>query len=195
MDDSPVTQRSLLVRIRDPQNHVSWQEFVEIYAPLVRNYCTRRGLQRADAADVSQEVMQAVATAIQKFEYDPERGSFRGWLFTITSRKLNNFFARSKRQPRGSGATAVQQLLENQPDREGEEDWEKEYRRFLFHWAAEKIRPEFQETTWRAFWKVTVEEEPVKQAADELDLTAGAVYIAKSRVLKRLTERIQQVTG
>jgi len=194
MSLSPETRPTLLAGIRDPRNQVSWGEFIEIYEPLVCRYLRKHGLQEADAADVCQDVMQAVATAIRSFEYDPKRGSFRGWLLTVARSKLNNFFARSQRQPRGSGETAVHKLLEAQPGRQEEDEWESEFKRHLFHWAAERIRSEFQDSTWQAFWRVTVGEEAAKEVAASLGMSPGAVYIAKSRVLKRLTEKIQQVT-
>ena len=94
MPRSPETRPSLLLRIRDAQDHAAWVEFVEVYAPLVHAYARTRGLQDADAADVTQDVLQAVANHAERFDYDPSRGSFRGWLFRITLNKLRDQVAR-----------------------------------------------------------------------------------------------------
>src|SRR5690349_547511 len=82
MTSSPHTRPSLLVRIRDAADHQAWRQLVGLYAPLVYRFLRRRGLQDADAADLTQDVLRAVSAAAPGFEYDAGRGSFRGWLFT-----------------------------------------------------------------------------------------------------------------
>ncbi len=91
MAASPETRPSLLVRIRDGEDRDSWSQFVAIYAPLVYGWLRKGGLQDADAADITQEVMMSVAAAVKSFEYDPALGSFRGWLFTVVQNRLRNF--------------------------------------------------------------------------------------------------------
>ena len=115
MTPSPETRSSLLVRIRDASDERSWTEFVDIYAPLVYGYCGKHGIQHADASDVSQEVLQAIVSAIGKFKYDPGRGGFRRWLMIVIRSKVNNFYKRRGRQPQGTGETAVHKLLDAQP--------------------------------------------------------------------------------
>jgi len=112
MRETPLTRPSLLLRIRDVGNHEAWEQFVEIYTPLVYGFCRSRGLQDADAADVAQESMRAVAQAIGKFEYDPQRGKFRNWLLTVVQSKLHNFLAQQQRQPTPAGETTLQFKLE-----------------------------------------------------------------------------------
>src|SRR2546430_17610403 len=94
MGDSPATRASLLVRLRDPRDGRAWSEFVDLYAPLVYRFGCKQGLQDADAADLSQEALRAVAGAIGRLDYDPERGSVRGWLFTIGPNRLPAFPAK-----------------------------------------------------------------------------------------------------
>lgn len=194
MSGSPVTRPSLLLRIRDHRDEQAWRQFVGIYAPLVDHYGRKHGLQAADAADLAQEVLQVVATAVDRFEYDPRKGTFRGWLFTVTRNKLRRMLARRKRQPQGTGDSGVRGLLEQQAGTD-EADWDKEYQRRLFAWAAAQIRTGCQDTTWTAFWQTAVEDRPAQAVAEELGMTVGAVYIAKSRVLARLRALIRQVTN
>ena len=113
MTDPPPTRPSLLVRIRDPRDGVAWGEFVDIYGPLVYDYGRRRGLQDADAADLTQDVLRAVAAAADRFAYDPARGAFRSWLFTVTRTKLLDSVRRAAarrsrdrrhRRPQASGS-------------------------------------------------------------------------------------------
>lgn len=194
MNDSPVTRPSLLVRVRDRHDRQAWSEFVEIYTPIVYRYCRKHGLQDEDAADVAQEVLLGVAARVPQFQYDRRQGSFRGWLLTIARRRLCDFFNAHRRHPQGSGKTAVQQMLEGEPDRDEQSQWDQEFQRRLFDWAAARVRHEFEDSTWQAFWQTAVEAVPAKVVAGRLGISLGAVYVAKSRVVSRLRLRIQEAS-
>jgi RNA polymerase sigma-70 factor (ECF subfamily) len=193
MDDSATTRPSLLVRIRDAQDHQAWAQFVEIYGPLVYGFARRQGLQDADAADTTQEVLRAVAGAARKLVYDPRRGSFRGWLRTIVRNKVRTFFSSRKYYDQGTGGGAGQSRLEQQPDSDEDDWWEQEHQRRLFAWAAEQVRAAVQESTWQAFWQTAVDGKSGKDVADSLGMSVPAVYLAKGRVMTRLKELIQQI--
>lgn len=197
MDAIPDTRASLLVRLGDPRDERAWAEFTAIYSPLVRRLARQRGLQDADADDLTQEVYRAVAKAMERGLYDPARGSFRGWLFRIARNLMVNFLVSQKRQARGSGDTDMQQLLEEQPAAGGEESvlFDAEYRRGLLYWAAEQVRGEFSDLTWQAFWQAGVEGRSAKEVADGLRTTVGTVYHYKSRVMARLRQKIEEVEG
>ncbi len=195
MADDQTTRVSLLLRIRDADDAQAWTQFAEIYAPLIHRFAKKNGLQDADASDLAQEVMGAVAKSIGRFDYDPKVGRFRSWLFTVARNRLNTQLGKQSRQPRGSGDTGVHQALASQPqnDSELERVWDEEYEQRLFQWAAEKVQDQFTDNTWQAFWQTGVENRPAVDVAKELQLSVGAVYIAKSRVLARLKEVIEQV--
>src|SRR5688572_14360983 len=112
MSSPSVTRASLLLRIRDPSDRLAWGEFVQLYAPLIHAYGMHHGLQDADAADLVQEVLRRVSRVAGKFEYDRERGSFRGWLLTVTRNEVRKMAARRGRQPAGSGDTQMREILE-----------------------------------------------------------------------------------
>lgn len=193
--NSPLTRRSLLMRIRDAENQQAWEEFVEIYTPLIYSFSRHRGLQEADAADVAQEVMRAVARSIGAFDYQPDRGGFRSWLFTVTRNKLNNFLEKRRLEPAAVGGTTVREIIEAQPCPEHDSGWDQEYHQRLFDWACSRIRSEFNESTWQAFWRTAVTEASGEEVAQALGLSVGAVYVAKSRVRARLRECIEAVAG
>jgi RNA polymerase sigma-70 factor (ECF subfamily) len=195
MAEPPTTQPSLLLRLRDARDDAAWGRFVELYAPLVYGYLRRQGLQDADAADVTQEVLRAVAAAIGRLDYDPQRGSFRGWLRAVVRSKLCNFLAARRRQGLAGGETVDQTVLQEHPAPPEPDSWDQEYERRLFAWAAEQVRGGFTETSWRAFWQTAVEGRGAAEVADALGISVGAVYIAKSRVLARLRREIRQVLG
>ncbi len=197
MDETPITRPSLLVRIRDPGDGRAWGEFLEIYGPLVHRLARIKGFQEADAADLTQDVFRAVASAIDGWDPDPKLGSFRGWLFRIARNLMVNLLAHQKRHPRGTGDPDMHRWLEAVPAPPGAESalFDEEYRRQLFRWAAEHVRPEFREPTWRAFWLTAVEGKPAAEVAEALGQSVGSVYVARSRVLARLRAAIEGVEG
>lgn len=175
---------------------MAWGEFVRIYAPLIHAYGLHRGLQDADAADLAQAVLSQFLKAAPQFHYDPARGQFRAWLFTVTRHELLKMGKRLARQTAASGGSEVRQLLEQQPDaRTDEADWDREYQWNLFAWAADKVKSEFRDTTWRAFWATAVQHQDVQQISRELGISVGAIYIARSRILARIREEIAKVEG
>src|SRR5262249_9910709 len=144
----------------------------------------------------TQDVLRAVARSAGRLEYDPARGSFRGWLFTVVRNQLRNFLASPARRCQGTGDTDAQRRLEQQPDPADAADvWDREYEQRPVAWAAEQVRGGFEDTTWQAFWLTAVEGQGARDVGARLGLTVGAVYIAKSRVLARLKEEIQRLQG
>jgi RNA polymerase sigma-70 factor (ECF subfamily) len=190
------TRASLLLRIRDPNDGPAWAEFVALYAPLLHAYGMRNGLQDADAADLAQDTLGHVLRAAPGFVYDPARGSFRGWLFTIARNEIRKAAARAARRASGTGDTAARLVLEAHPAPEPDPDeWDHDYRLHLFNWAAGRVSPAFQDKTWQAFWRTVVGGEEIDAVARELGMTTGAVYIARSRVSTRIREEIRTVEG
>ncbi len=197
MIDSPVTRQSLLVRLRDPRDGQAWTEFVAIYTPLIDRLARARGLRPADAADLAQEIFRAVAGAIDRYDPDPARGSFRGWLFRIARNLMINLLAARRGRPQATGDSDVQELLERVPAPDGEETalFDAEYRRRILLWAADRVRGEFRPSTWQAFWLTAVEGQAPAAAAPACGISVGAVYIARSRVMARLKAVIEQIEG
>ncbi len=192
VDDSPLTRASLLLQIRDGANHGAWQEFMRLYGPVVYGFARKRGLQDADAADLMQDVMRSVSTSIGRLEYDRNQGAFRGWLFTITRNKIFNFLSARRIRPQSSGDSATNRLLNSHADdNDGSEVWEVEYQRRVAAIAMERVKSEFQENTWQAFWLTAVEGVAAGDAAKQVGMSPGAIYVAKSRVLARLKDEVE----
>jgi RNA polymerase sigma-70 factor (ECF subfamily) len=194
MAEIPATRASLLVRLRDPRDEAAWNEFVGLYVPVIYGYARRQGLQDADAVDLAQEVLGAVTAAVRGLDYDPDRGTFRGWLFTVVRRKLSNWRRSRRNRPCASGSAATQRLLEEQAAAEDPEaEWEAQWQRRVFGWACEQVRRDVSETTWQAFWRTAIDGQPGKRVAADLGLTAAAVYLARGRIVARLKELVQSV--
>lgn len=190
------TRPTLLVRIRDLADRRAWDEFIELYQPVILRYLRRHGLAEADALDVAQETLHNVAKSIERFTYDRSKGSFRGWLLTIARRQLAQFHERTGRAvaPRGTGETSTHQLLATVPaDDDESKRFERDCDEQALGWAMKQIEREFQPTTWKAFYSTAVENRGAQSVADELSMSVGAVYIAKSRVTARLRKLMEEI--
>jgi RNA polymerase sigma factor (sigma-70 family) len=197
MNETPSTRLSLLARLSNLQDEQAWREFTEIYTPLVSRLARQRGLQDADAADVTQEIFQAIARALEREAFDPARGSFRGWLFAIARNLTVNFLIRQARQPRGTGDTDLRNVLEalESPPAEDSARFDGEYQRQLLQWAMDQAKGEFSELAWNIFFRVGVQGQSAQEAAKAVGTTVGTVYHYKSRIMARLRQKIAQVEG
>jgi RNA polymerase sigma factor (sigma-70 family) len=195
MADPPKTRVSLLARLKSGGDDRAWEEFVELYAPVIYGFARKRGLQDADAADLMQEVLRSVARNASRMDYDPRRGTFRGWLYTVTRNKIYNFLSGQKHRPRAFGDTNAQERLDALPDASipPDADWEREYQRQLSAQAMEIVRNEFHANSWKAFWGTAVEGRSANDVGQELGMSPGAVYVAKSRIIARLREVVQRL--
>lgn len=193
MSPAPETRPSLLLRLADRADQVAWNEFAMIYAPVIHRLALRRGLQHADADDLTQQVLTAVAKAIDRWQVDPARGSFRTWLHTIARNLIINALTRAA-PDRATGHAATQLHLHTIPAPDGptSDQLRLELRREIFRWAASRVRSEFTPSTWNAFWLSAVQQQDINAVAGQLNLSSGAIYAARSRVMKRLKEKVNE---
>ncbi|MHB1423927.1 MAG: RNA polymerase sigma factor [Gemmataceae bacterium] len=189
LDPQQTTSHTLLERLRANDGE-AWHVMVQLYTPLVCHWAARGGVRGADVEDVTQEVLHAAAMHMQNFRRDRPGDSFRGWLRGITRNMVLQHFRRSGRNPSGSGGTDafVQlQAVEAPADQDEDEDPVEELDG-LRRRALELVRGEFEERTWRAFWMTVVEGRAPADIAAEMGVSATAIRMAKSRVLRRLKE-------
>jgi RNA polymerase sigma-70 factor (ECF subfamily) len=193
MNSTPETRASLLIRVRDPADQAAWHEFVEIYRPLILRLARRKGMQEADADDVAQQVLVAVAKAVEQRQHDPRRAKFRTWLNRVAQNAILNALTRGK-PDRGSGDSALQAVLNQHATCTGPDSdlLRLEHRREVFRWAARQVRREFHQATWEAFWRTAVEGRPVEVVAGELTKNPGAIYTARSRVMRRIQDKVAE---
>lgn len=188
MTESPETRLSLIVRLKDGRDREAWGEFLEIYRPLVYRLAQAKGLQHADVEDIVQQVFGSVARAVDRWQPDAERATFRTWLTTIARNAIVNALSR-RPLDRASGDTVERELLaEFVADSAESQRLLIESRREVFQWAARRVREEFEPRTWDAFWLTAVEGRDITDAAALLDKRPGAIYAARSRVMRRLRQ-------
>ena len=182
---------SLIARLRD-QDGDAWQRLVKLYGPLVYRWCREAGLQANDATDVGQEVFRAVATSIDRFRRDRPGDSFRGWLWTIMKNKVRDHFRGLASRPEATGGTDAYQQFQQLPDSPSEVS-DADRASGVSRRALDLIRSEFESRTWEAFWGVAVGRGKPADVAADLGMTVAAVYMAKSRVLRRLREEFTEL--
>ena len=190
VQDFPETRASLLVEIRDPANEQAWVVFSELYRPVVYRMARRRGLQDADAQDLAQRVLVSVARAIGDWQDKEGRSRFRHWLARVTRNAIIDVFRKMKSDPTLAGPDVARVL--NQSPAAHDTEIEYEYERAMFRRAARLVRPEFKRATWIAFWETTVEGRLIGEVANELEQSVGSIYTARSRVMRRLKEVVDE---
>jgi RNA polymerase sigma-70 factor (ECF subfamily) len=183
----------LLIRVRDPADQAAWHEFVEIYRPIILRLARQKGMQEADAEDVAQQVLVAVAKAVEQQGHDRKRAKFRTWLARIAHNAILNALTRGK-PDRGSGDSALLALLHQHNSHTGPDSdlLRLEHRREVFRWAARQVCKEFHQATWEMFWLTAVEGRAVEVVAEELAKNRGAVYAARSRIMRRIQEKVAE---
>ena len=183
---SQTTPPSLLERIRDHDNDLAWETFCDVYSPLLYDYCRKRGLQANDAADVVQESLLRVAKAILKFEYDPQRGRFRDWLYRIVHNEICR--QANRRKPSVALSQSDEEVaIEQDPE------WNEHFHNHILRTALARIRPRFEAVTWDAFVNVWLKHKAASDVATQMGRSLDFVYLSKSRVIKRLRLEVEQL--
>ena len=176
------TPPSLLEQLRRPDDQRAWRRFVDLYTPLLFYWARRVGLQESDAADLVQEVFALLVRKLPDFAYDRDKG-FRNWLRTVLMNKWREIGRRhalptAGAVPEQAGPDAVAALAE------------EEFRRRLAVRALELMKAEFQPATWKACWEHAAIGRTAADVAAELGMSVNAVYLATSRVLRRLRQEL-----
>tara|TARA_R110002111_G_scaffold216687_1_gene279278 strand:+ start:137 stop:745 length:609 start_codon:yes stop_codon:yes gene_type:complete len=188
----PETRVSLIARLQHPADDAAWDEFNGIYRPLIVRVARLKGLQHADAEDMAQEVLAAVRKSIKRF-VPHAKGTFRGWLRTITRNLVINHLTRAK-GPVGSGDSNVQAMLQQVPacDDPTATLFDIELKRMRFRVAAEELKAEFNDPIWLAFWLTAVEGHSIADVAQQLEKSEGSIRMSRCRVMARLRDKVRK---
>jgi RNA polymerase sigma-70 factor (ECF subfamily) len=165
-----------------------------IYGPLVFRMALRQGLQRADAQDVVQQVFTAIFLSVEKWLEQSERGRFRNWLIGIGRNVALNMLNRKPKGGIGAGGTIGHELFDQLKAKEDElaSEFDIEYQREVYRWAAQRVQADVEPKTWEAFRMTHVDGVAISEAAKLLGVGVGQVYVARSRVMKRLQNLVSQ---
>lgn len=187
------TQLSLIARLKDPGDDEAWRRFVCLYQPAIVRSLQMKGLQHADAEDTAQQVLISVAKSLAKRPHEPDRARFRTWLEKVIRNAALNAMQRASKDVGAGGSGAVAVLDSIAADESDSRMLAIEFQRQLFHVAAKSIEVEFEPTTWQAFWRTSVLNEPIESVAVDLGMQRGSVYAARSRVMRRFRTEVDQL--
>lgn len=190
MANNQSTSASLLAKLKDGTAD-AWERLCLLYLPLIHYWCRQMGIAEQDLPDVSQEVLDAIAKNIEQFRVD-QKGSFRGWLRTISRNKSVDWIRKNKNEPKGAGGTVALVAMMQFEHSEPAEVFPDENRvaRQVYLRALQLIRNHFEEKTWQAFWRVAIDGQTPNDVADELGIKPSTVRVAKSRVIHRLRREL-----
>jgi RNA polymerase sigma-70 factor (ECF subfamily) len=195
-DHSSTTDVTLLARLRhDPHDQAAWSDFVARYGPKLLRWCRRWNLQEADAEDVTQEVLLKLHSRMATFSYHAS-GSFRAWLKTLAHHTWRDFVAERGRAGLGIGGSPLGAFLASlEASDDLAEELQEEFRRELLDYAMERVRPQVSSRAWEAFRLTALEGRPAAVAAAHLQIKIAQVYLAKSRMAKRIREEVRRLEG
>jgi RNA polymerase sigma factor (sigma-70 family) len=180
------TGTTLFGLLAQPASGQAWTKFVDRYGPQILRWCRARGLQQADAENVTQEVLSRFAKVARTFAYDPAKSGFRAWLRTVTRNALNDL-VKDTRKVRASGDHRLLEILESlEAARSLEQELDGEFRRELLEQAMGQVRLRVDPKTWQAFELLAIADKAGKEVAQQLQMSVAAVYMAKSRVVRML---------
>ena len=186
------TRITFLLRLRDRSDKFTWDEFHDRYGELLYRFARGRGASHADAEDVVQEVEMYLFKAMSGFEYDAGKGRFRSYLRSAVIHALGRRASKHARERTGLDPRMLNYVA---AEKEATEDgqWEREWRLHRLRWALRSVAGEFEEKTIQAFQLHALAGLSVDEAAEQLGLGKASVYQAKSRVLRRVKERLESL--
>jgi RNA polymerase sigma-70 factor (ECF subfamily) len=191
------TRSSLINRLKDTINGESWEVFFNTYWELIFSVARRAGLSEADSQDIVQETILKVHKSLDRFQYNRERGSFKGWLRTITRSRLTEHFKKQQRQPQTQQPREDEDdPLANLADPQGpelERIWSEEWSRSLIQRSLAFLKQQVSLKQYQIFKCHCIDEWTVKEVCDALNVNAAQVYMAKQRVGKIFAAKLERL--
>ena len=188
----PETRQTLIVRLCSQQDEAAWREFVTAYEPFLSRLVARQGVPEHHLPDVTQQIFLAIARSVEKWRPDGQGSSFRRGLSTVARHVVIRFMTRERRQSDAPGGTDWLEQLQALPQLPSD-DTEAGYQHELIVWAAEQVRHEFLETSWKAFQATVIEGQSVPEVAAALGISSGSIYMSRSRIMSRIRHKVQEV--
>jgi RNA polymerase sigma-70 factor (ECF subfamily) len=201
-EDSIATRQSLLRRLGDKEDASGWQEFFETYWGLIYGMARKAGLNDADAQDVVQETVIAVARKMAGFVYDPQRGSFKAWLRQLTRWRIQDQLLRNRREAdrrhhrhpnEADSRTATVERLADPAAEEFELEWDTAWEQNLLQVALERTKQRVTPASYRIYDCCVHEEMSAPQVARLLGVNVAKVYLARHRVGRVVEEELKRL--
>ncbi len=187
------TSRTLLDRLRNQQDPHAWRGWLRIYEPWLRDWLGRHHFQPADTDDLLQNILVVVSRKLPAFVHNGQAGAFRAWLRRILVTEVRSFWRQRQHNPADPSADFFDRLED--PGSEQSRQWDREHDQQVVRRLLAAIQPDFEESTWEVFRLLVLEDRPAAEVAQRTRLSRNAIYVAKSRVLKRLREEVEGLVG
>ena len=189
---NPETRPSLIVRLSGGQDQSAWWAFVEIYEPFLKHLALRQGVPASHVGDVTQQILMAIAGSVDRWKDDGAGASFRRWVSRVARNVVIKFMARQRRIVQGQGGSDAMTQLGELPAIE-DSILDQQYQHELIVWAAGQVRGEFAATSWQAFWATMIDGQAVADVAEEIGVSPGSIYMSRSRIIRRIRQKIDEV--
>jgi RNA polymerase sigma-70 factor (ECF subfamily) len=197
-DDLISTRTTLLERLKDWKDDSSWQEFFNIYSKLIRGVAIKSGLTEAEAEDVVQETMVAVAKNIPNFKYDRKLGSFKQWLLNMSRWRICDQFRR--RASMGTqiphdqpGETKLLSILVDETNVSFDEFWEAEWQKSVLDTAIKKVKISLDSEKYQIFDFLINKQWPSEKVAKSFGISINQVYLAKHRITELIRKEVERL--
>lgn len=198
MSSYPATDPQLIAAIADRGQQDAWYQFERLYAPALLSTLRKQGFSASDADDCCQRIFAKLILAAGKFKDDGQPAAFRRWLYRVARNETITFLRQQTRHP--ISLSESQWLSQCEQNHSGslslnttgnpdiESSIEYEYRKQVFLETAAIVQAEINPLHWQAFYRTMIDGEPTPVVAKDLNMSVGAVYVAKGRVLKKLQQ-------
>ena len=193
------TRATLLHRLKNWNDQASWQEFFDIYWQIIYGFARKAGLTEAEAQDVVQETLVAVAKHMPAFKYNPAVGTFKAWLLTLTRwRIVDQFRKRGPIAPHhaDSGDPARTATIERMPDEKSpdwEAHWEADWEKTVLAAAMTRVKRQLDPQKFQIFDFYVTREWPPEKVARTFNVTVNQVYLVKNRVTEMLRDEVRRL--
>ena len=190
--DTTTTSITLLNRVRDPSDAEAWQDFFQLYFPLIVKYVRWHGLNRHDAEETAQQCMSALARQMRDFHYSPAKGRFRGFLRKMVQQRIVDWKRRKRTRQARTGELEALAAPEETAD---DGTWERLWMREHLLYCVRRLESRYSQQTVEAFRLYALQDWPVARVCRVLGMTANQVYVAKTRMIRRLREDLVRLVG
>ena len=196
------TRRSLLDRLKNWEDQESWKDFFDTYWKLIYGVAIRAGLTDVEAQEVVQETVIGVAKKMHEFKYDPQLGSFKGWLLHTTQWRIGDQL-RKRRGDQGplraghdtATRTATVDRIADPAGFNLEAIWEEEWKSNVFNAAIDRVKRRVNARQYQIFDLYVIKQWPVQKVVSTLGVNAGRVYLAKHRISALVKREIKNLEG
>ncbi len=202
-DELIPTRQSLLVRLKDADDHKSWQDFLNTYGPFIYGVAIKSGLTMVEAQEVVQETVICVSKKMPEFTYDPKVGAFKGWLMRLTHWRIKDQLRKRLRDAaliHSAETSTATTLIERLPDPQGnelEQVWDEEWQTHVLYTALSRVKRKVSPKQYQIFDLCAIKRWPLQKVAQHLNVNIAQIYLARHRVgllVKRQIKLIEKET-